>query len=46
VDISPETENTQDTICKTQENQEEGRPMSGYSLWFSTHYPVHAKQAL
>ena len=26
VDISPESQNTQDTICKTHENQEEGRP--------------------
>jgi hypothetical protein len=25
VDISPETQNTQDTICKTHETQEEGR---------------------
>jgi hypothetical protein len=30
VDISPETQNTQDTIFKTQENQEEGRPIGGY----------------
>jgi hypothetical protein len=32
VDISPETLNTQDTICKTQENQEEGRPTGGYFI--------------
>jgi hypothetical protein len=32
VNISPETQNTQDTIYKTQENQEEGRPMCGTSL--------------
>jgi hypothetical protein len=30
VDISSETWNTQDTICKTHETQEEGRPTSGY----------------
>jgi hypothetical protein len=29
VDISPEAENTQNTICKTRENQEEGRPKCG-----------------
>jgi hypothetical protein len=32
VDISPETWNTQDIIYKTQENQEEGRPMYGYFI--------------
>jgi hypothetical protein len=32
VDISPETLNTQETICKTQENQEAGRPMGGYFI--------------
>jgi hypothetical protein len=32
VDISPETLNTQDTICKTHETQEEGRPKCGYFL--------------
>jgi hypothetical protein len=26
VDISPEAQNTQDTICKTYETQKEGRP--------------------
>ena len=26
MDISPEAQNTQDTICKTHETQEEGRP--------------------
>jgi hypothetical protein len=31
VDISPETE-YQDKICKTQENQEEGRPTCGYFI--------------
>jgi hypothetical protein len=31
VDISPETYNTQDTICKTQENQEE-KPIGGYFI--------------
>jgi hypothetical protein len=30
VDINSETENTQDTICKTQETQELGRPKYGY----------------
>jgi hypothetical protein len=34
VDISPETQNTQNTIYKTQENQEEGRPMGGYIIPF------------
>ena len=29
-DISPEAQNTQDTICKTHETQEEGRPKCGY----------------
>jgi hypothetical protein len=28
--ISPETRNTQDTICKTQETQEDGRPKCEY----------------
>ena len=32
MDISPEAWNPQDTICKTQENQEEGRPMRGYFI--------------
>jgi hypothetical protein len=31
VDISPESTNTQDTICKTHETQE-GRPKCGYLL--------------
>ncbi|KRY80512.1 hypothetical protein T11_10643 [Trichinella zimbabwensis] len=26
------SENTQDIICKTQENQEEGRPKCGYFI--------------
>jgi hypothetical protein len=30
VDISPEAKNSQDTICKTHETQEEGRPKYGY----------------
>jgi hypothetical protein len=30
VDISPESQNTQDTICKTHETQEEGRTKCGY----------------
>ena len=30
--MSPETQNTQDTICKTQENQEQGRPTCGYFI--------------
>jgi hypothetical protein len=30
VDISPENQNTQDTICKTGETQEEGKPKCGY----------------
>jgi hypothetical protein len=30
VDISPEAQNTQDTICKTHEAQEEGRPKCGF----------------
>jgi hypothetical protein len=25
-------QNTQDSICKTQENQEEGRPIGGYFI--------------
>jgi hypothetical protein len=32
MDINPETYNTQDTICKTKENQEERRPMGGYFI--------------
>jgi hypothetical protein len=28
VDISPEAQTTQDTVCKTNETQEEGRPKS------------------
>ena len=31
MDISPEAQNTQDTICKTHETQE-GRPKCGYFL--------------
>jgi hypothetical protein len=30
VDISSEAQNTQDTICKPHETQEEGRPKCGY----------------
>jgi hypothetical protein len=30
IDISPEAQITQDTICKTHETQEEGRPKCGY----------------
>jgi hypothetical protein len=30
VDINPESQNNQDTICKTHETQEEGRPKCGY----------------
>jgi hypothetical protein len=30
VDISPEAQNTQDTIHRTNEVQEEGRPKYGY----------------
>jgi hypothetical protein len=42
VDISLETENTQVTICKTQENQEEGRPMGGYFIppWIGNKIPM------
>jgi hypothetical protein len=29
-DINPETQSTQDTICKTHETQEEGRQKCGY----------------
>jgi hypothetical protein len=32
VDISPEAQNTQDTIHKTHETQEEGRPTCGYFI--------------
>jgi hypothetical protein len=32
VDISPEAQNTQDTICKTHETQEEGRAKCGYLI--------------
>ena len=33
LDFNPEkTQNTQDTICKTQENQEGRRPMGGYFI--------------
>jgi len=30
MDISPEAQNTQDSICKTHESQEVGRPKCGY----------------
>jgi hypothetical protein len=30
MDISPEAQNTQDTVCKPHETQEEGRPKCGY----------------
>jgi hypothetical protein len=30
VDIIPEAQNTQETICKTHETQEEGKPKCGY----------------
>jgi hypothetical protein len=30
VDVSPEAQNTQDTIHKPQKTQEEGRPTCGY----------------
>ena len=30
MNINPETKNTQDTICKTHETQEEGIPKCGY----------------
>jgi hypothetical protein len=34
LDISPEAQNTQDTIYKTRETQEEGRPNCGYFILF------------